>query len=118
MISAFLFNVLWLARMGTIAHWSYLIGTAVYPRDTSGGMMLSASIFGFLTIGTLIPACLFPKVKLFATALSVPPQLHMLFLLHKHVTRRFDNDTVTKSVQAYTAVTLISTLWTIYTLIW
>lgn len=78
---------------------------------------MSASVFSFIAVGTLVPAFIFPRYKFVATALSIPPQIHMLLMLHRHVSSRFENDTVTKSVQAYTAVTLISTLWTIISLL-
>ncbi|CAB3249075.1 unnamed protein product [Arctia plantaginis] len=40
----------------------------------------------------------------------------MVFLVQVSV--RLNNDTVTKSVQAYTVLALLSTVWTIVTLIW
>lgn len=115
--STVLLKILWLVRMGTLAHWSYIVGNALYPRDATGSLVLSASVFSFITLGTLVPTFLFPRFKFVATAMSIPPQLHMLMLLHRNVSARFENDAVTKSVQAYTAITLISTVWTILSLI-
>lgn len=115
--STIILKFLWLARIGSLAHWSYLIGNALYPTDPSGSLILSASVFGFIALGTVVPTFLFPRYKFVATALSVPPQIHMLLLLHRNVTRRFENDAIGKSVQVYTAVTLVSTLWTIFSLL-
>lgn len=110
-------KVLWLARLGSLAHWSFVIGSAVYPENFNGCLILSGSVFSFIVIGTFVPGFLFPRIKLVATALSIPPQLHMLMLLHRNVTSQIANETITKSFRAYTAFTLISTIWTITSLL-
>lgn len=114
----FVLKILWVVRMGTLAHWSYLIGFALYPSDASKSILLTLFLFAFIALGSLLPSVLFPRIKFVATAMSVPAQLHMLFLLNRQVSRRLNNDTVTKSVQAYTIMALLSTVWTIVTLIW
>lgn len=111
-------NFLWVLRLGTLAHWSYLVGVTMYPKDSKHSMWLSASLFLFISIGSFIPNFLCPRLKNFALALSVPPQLHMLLLLNK-VHKTLDNyflssKTITTIVRIYTLTTLGSAMWTIF----
>lgn len=111
-------NFLWLFRIGTLAHWSYLVGVAIYPENSKNSMWLSASLFLFISIGSFIPRFLCPQLKNIALALSVPPQLHMLLLLnklHKTLQNYFSStETVTSIVRIYTLTTLASAMWTIF----
>lgn len=113
-----LLNFLWLFRIGTLAHWSYLVGVAIYPDNSKNSMWLSASLFLFISIGSFIPHFLCPRLKNIVLALSVPPQLHMLLLLnklHKTLQNYFSSTkTVTAIVRIYTLTTLASAMWTIY----
>lgn len=112
------FNVLLFARIGCLAHWSYVIGSAVYPTDNHRKLQLSGGIFGFIFLSALIPGYFFPRIKLAATALSIPPQIHMLVLLQKSVrATRIENSTVLKAVWGYTALTVVSAAWSIYSLL-
>lgn len=114
--STIILKLLWIIKIGTLAHWSYIIGSAIYPEDTHGNLILSSSLFAFILIGSILPAFLCPRLKFLATALSIPPQIHMFLLLQRNVAARLKNETVGKTIKAYTAITLISTLWTIVTL--
>lgn len=113
-----LLNFLWLFRIGTLAHWSYLVGVAIYPENTKYSMLLSASLFLFISIGSFMPYFLCPRLKKTALALSIPPQLHMLLLLNKlHKTLQcyvLSTRTVTTIVRIYTLTTLASVMWTIF----
>lgn len=110
--STVILKILWLIRMCSLAHWSYIIGNSLSSGDPSVCLMLSSGMFLILTVGTMVPAFLFPRFKCIATALTIPPQLHMVSLLHRNVTQRVQNETVRKFVKAYSVVTLISTIWT------
>lgn len=116
--STFVLKILWIIKMGTLAHWSFIVGSAVYPEDMHGNLVLSTSLFAFILFGSIIPAFLCPKLKFVATALSIPPQIHMFLLLQRNVSARLKSKTVSNTIKGYTAVTLISTLCTIYSLWW
>lgn len=115
--STIVLKVLWLIRIGTLAHWSYVIGSAVYPQDIKESIIFSVGVFGFIVIGTFVPAFLFPRIKFVATALSIPPQIHMLMILHRNIASRIENRTLGKTIQAYAAMSLLSMVWTIVSLI-
>lgn len=115
--STVVLKLLWIVRMGTLAHWSYIVGSSLYPKDVHGTIVFSLALFSFILIGNIIPTFLCPRVKFVATALSIPPQVHMLLLLNRNLAARLDNQNVTKTVRAYTAVTLISTFWTILSIV-
>lgn len=111
-------NFLWLFRIGTLAHWSYLVGVAIYPENAKCSMRLSASLFLFISIGSFIPHFLCPRLKNIALALSIPPQLHMLLLVNKlHTTLQnyvSSTKTITTIVRIYSLTTLTSAMWTIF----
>lgn len=114
-------HFLWLFRLGTLAHWSYLVGVTTYPENSKYSMWLSASLFLFISIGSLIPHFLCPRLKNLALALSIPPQLHMLLLLnklHKNLEEYFSSTkTITTTiVRIYTLTTLTSAVWTIFSI--
>lgn len=116
--STVVLKLLWLIRMGTLAHWSFIIGKALSPKDTPGhALLLGGAMFCFITLGTLMPTFLCPRLKFIATALTIPPQFHMILLLYKNITRRVENETVLKTVQAYTVASSISMIWTIVSLL-
>lgn len=117
----FIINFLWLFRIGTLAHWSYLVGVAIYPENAIYSMRLSASLFLFISISSCIPHFLCPRLKNIALILSIPPQLHMLLLLNKlHKTLATyvsSTKTITTIVRIYTLTTLASAMWTIFNII-
>lgn len=115
--STVILKILWFVRIGTLAHWSYVVGSSIYPKDLHGAMVFSACLFSFILLGNLIPTFLCPRIKFYATAMSLPPQVHMLLLLNRSLATRINNETVTKTIRAYTAVTLIGTAWTILALV-
>lgn len=115
--STVLFKLLWIIRMGSLAHWSYIIGSTVYPKDINATLTLTAGLFGFIVLGSFLPGFICPRLKFVVTALSIPPQAHMLVLLNRNLAARINNESVTKSIRIYSALTLISTVWTIITCI-
>lgn len=110
-------KLLWIVRLSTLAHWSYIVGSSIYPKDVHGTIVFSIGLFSFILIGNILPTFLCPRVKFVATAMSIPPQVHMLLLLNRNLVAPLDNQNVTKTVRAYAAVTLISTLWTILSIV-
>lgn len=111
-------NFLWIFRIGTLAHWSYLVGVSIYPENARYSMWLSASLFLFISIGSFIPQFLFPRLKNVALALSVPPQLHMLYLLN-NLNQNLENyassaKPITTIIKMYTVTTFASAMWTLY----
>lgn len=114
----FTLNFLWLFRIGSLAHWSYLVGVAVYPENAKYSMRLSASLFLFISIGSFIPHFLCPRLKNIAMMFSIPPQLHMLLLLNKlsESLEKYvsSTKTITTIVRIYTLTTLTSVIWTIF----
>lgn len=114
-------NFLWLFRIGTLAHWSYLVGISMYPENAKYSMWLSAALFLSISIGSFIPQFMFPRLKNISLALSVPPQLHMLFLLNK-INKSLDRyvssaRTITTVFRVYTVTTLASAMWTIFNIL-
>lgn len=119
LISTVLLNVLWILRTGALAHWSYIVGTAAYPMYAGEntdftGLLVAGGLFCFITVGTLIPSFIFPRLGCLATIMTIPPQIHMVVLLHRHVRPRIENENVQKSVQIYTIITLATTAWSIF----
>lgn len=111
-------NFLWLFRIGSLAHWSYLVGVTIYPENAKYSMRLSASLFLFISLGSFIPQFLCPRLKNISLMLSIPPQLHLLLLLNKlqKTLERYVSSTKTIAtiVRIYTLTTLTSVLWTIF----
>lgn len=112
--SSMITKVLGVVRLITLAHWSYVVGYSIYTEDVHGRIVFSVILFSFIFIGSLLPTFISPKLKVVATALSIPPQLHMLYLLNE-ISSVGDN--LIKPVRIYTAVTLISSIWTIISIV-
>lgn len=115
-ISCYFIKMLWIIRLGSLAHWSYLIGSVIYPNNPHNNAILSCTIFGFILIGAWLPKFLCPRVKFVATALSIFPQIHLLLLLHKTV-GKIENQQFHKAIKGYSAITIGSMFWTIFTLV-
>lgn len=111
MITSIIFNFLWYIRIGSLAHWSYLIGVTLYP---SNGPKLSLAVFALLMCSSFIPGDIFPRLKLLVTLLTIPPQVHELLILNRSIATTVDNEKVTTFIRFYTVMSIVSTLWTIF----
>lgn len=110
LIGTIAFNFLCVLRFATLAHYSYFIGNYIYPeRCYKAGFV----VFCVIVASALIPGFLFPRLKLLTTALSLPPQLHLLVILNQTIATNISNESVVKSVRIYTISTLLTMAWTI-----
>lgn len=119
-LASIFFKTFWILRFGCLVHWSFLIGNYLYPNDTKNSILVTASLSTFVLLGSFIPKFLFPRLKSIATAFSIPPQLHMLVILnkmHKNVSDKIENATLSKTIHAYAGLTLICTVWTVVSLL-
>lgn len=109
-------KLIWIFRMGSLIHWSYLVGRYAYPEDLKKSVILSCSLVSFILIGSCLPRFFCPKLRNMVAILSIPPQLHMLMILnaiHRNIKNVTNNEMLTKSVRIYTGLTLISAVWTV-----
>ncbi|GBP53791.1 hypothetical protein EVAR_84275_1 [Eumeta japonica] len=107
------YHVLWVARSWALCCWSYALATHLFPEDSGGRLLLATALASLVTAGTVLPTCLFPSVSFWANVVTIFPQVHILFLLHRKLIN-IDNVKVHKTLRALTLLSLISTVWNIY----
>lgn len=110
-------NFLFLFKSISVGHWSYLFSTWVYPNNSVAGLKFTFALVFMEAFFSLLPDFFCPRLKIVTTSLTIPPQLHMIYLLYRSVIKKTHNTTMRKLLIIYAILNFASILWTIRSLI-
>lgn len=117
-LSHIFYRIIWFIRLATLAHWCCLMGNYTYPENPFTSYKYGAIFFVSLLVAVFIPSIYCPPLRNISTILSLLPQLHLLLLLHDvhcNIHRRSSAilQPLMKTLNLYTAVSLVSVVWTV-----
>lgn len=121
-LSHIFYRIIWLIRLATLAHWCYLLCNYSYPQNPDTTHKYSGVFFISLLAAGVIPSIYYPSLRNYVTILSMLPQLHLLLLLrnvHCNINHRSTAilPPLMKTLHVYTAVSLVSVVWTVINVI-
>lgn len=119
-LSHVFYRIIWLIRLANLAHWCFLLYS--YPRNPHPTNKYSVICFVSLLTAGVIPSICSPSLRNYVTILSMLPQLHLLLLLynvHCNINNRSTANLtpLMKTLNLYTAVSLVSVIWTVINVI-
>lgn len=119
-LSHLLYRIIWLIRLATLTHWCYLLYS--YTQNTHTTYKYSVIVYVTLLAAGVIPSIYCSSLRKFVIILSMLPQLHLLLLLHNVYCNIKNRSTailtpLMKTLNLYTAVSLVSVVWTIISVI-
>lgn len=118
-LSHLLYRIIWLIRLAILTHWCYLLYSY---QNTHTTHKYSVIVYVTLLVAGVIPSIYCSSLRKYVIILSMLPQLHLLLLLHNVYCNIKNRSTailtpLMKTLNLYTAVSLVSVVWTIISVI-